>query len=370
LEKIAREITLKRTPFYDIHVSLGAKLVPFGGYEMPLQYSSIIAEHLAVRNSVGVFDISHMGEVEVTGSDALAFLQRITTNDVSKLFPGRVHYSAMCYENGGIVDDVVVYQRAPNNYLLVVNASNQKKDYDWMIEHKEGDVTIENKSDYYAMLALQGPSSLATLEKLTNENLSAISYYHFISGTIAGVPMLISRTGYTGEIGFELYFPSDPALASKVWNAIFEAGKEFNIQPVGLGARDSLRLEMGYCLYGNDIDETTNPLEAGLEWITKFNKGDFIGKNTLLEIKQQGVRRKLVGFLSQDKRIPRHGYQIKQDGVVVGYVTSGGYSPILQKGIGLGYVSVDALQKSAQLMLDVRGEQSPINLTQVPFLKK
>lgn len=361
---------MKRTPFYDIHCSLGAKIVPFAGFEMPIQYTSIIDEHRAVRTGVGVFDVSHMGEIVVRGSNAFQFLQRMTINDVSKLYPGRVQYSALCYEHGGIVDDILVYCFDENNYLLVVNAANTEKDYEWLVSHKQGDVLIENHSDEYAMLAVQGPKSLETVQRLTNIDLMKLPYYHSTHGEVAGESMIISRTGYTGEVGVELYFASDHTTAQNVWNALFDAGREFGIVPVGLGARDTLRLEMGYCLYGQDIDETTNPLEAGLQWITKLSKDDFIGKEALVTIQQQGVARKLVGFVLPDKRIARHGYQIFDGASSVGYVTSGGFSPTLQKSIGLGYVSVAALSAHVPLEVDIRGTRVAMSVTQYPFYRK
>jgi len=252
-------MTMKKTAFTEIHRSLGAKLVDFAGFEMPVQYSGIIDEHLTVRNSVGVFDVTHMGEFIVRGKDASAFLQRMTINDVSKLFEGRVQYSALCYDNGGIVDDLLVYH-CGDHYMLVVNASNTPKDFEWLKSHLSGDVDLQDRSDAYSLLAVQGPRSLATLQKLTKVNLSSIEYYHFVRGMLAGVDTIISRTGYTGELGFELYFAADAAPGKKVWDAVFEAGKEFGIKPIGLGARDTLRLEMGYCLYGKEIDQTTNLL--------------------------------------------------------------------------------------------------------------
>ena len=261
---------LKQTPFYNFHIAVGAKMVEFAGFEMPVQYSSIIDEHLAVRRSVGVFDVTHMGEFYVRGAGALAFLQKVTINDVARLKPGRVQYSAMCYEDGGIIDDLLIY-RMEHQYMLVVNASNLQKDFDWLQSQKFGDVEIENVSDATALLAVQGPKSLATLQKLTEEDLSKVEYYAFIRTVLAGVPMVISRTGYTGELGYELYFDAESESAKKVLDAIFDAGKEFGIQPVGLGARDTLRLEMGFCLYGNDIDQTTHPLEDGLPNSIKKN---------------------------------------------------------------------------------------------------
>jgi len=254
---------MKKTAFNNIHKKLGAKMVEFAGYEMPIQYSSIIAEHKAVRNSVGVFDVSHMGEVFITGDKALDFVQHITINDASKLFPGRVQYSAMCYPDGGIVDDLLVYKISDNEFLLVVNASNIDKDFNWMKENNKFGVSIDNRSDDYSLLAVQGPNSGKVLKKLVS-NMPELEYYHFTKGKVAGIDMIISRTGYTGELGYELYFTGDVSQAEKVWEEVFKAGKDFDIQPVGLAARDSLRLEMGYCLYGNDIDQTTNPIEAGL----------------------------------------------------------------------------------------------------------
>ena len=301
---------MKKTRLYQIHEKLGAKIVEFAGYLMPIQYSSIIAEHKAVRNSVGVFDVSHMGEIFVTGEKAVEFVQYITVNDASKLYPGRVQYSAMCYNDAGIVDDLLVYKFADDKFLLVVNASNIEKDFSWMNENNKFGVTLENKSEEYSLIAVQGPNSNKTLQKICDKEIN-LEYYHFFEAKVAGVDMILSRTGYTGELGYELYFKGDEKTAEHIWNKIFEAGKEFNIQPVGLAARDSLRLEMGFMLYGNDIDKTTNPLEAGLGWITKLNKGNFIGKDVLLKVKSDGLKRKLVAMLGNDKSFPRHGYEIK-----------------------------------------------------------
>ena len=297
----------KKTPLYSLHTALGAKMVEFAGFEMPVHYSSIIEEHLAVRRSVGVFDVSHMGEFYVRGKGALSFLQKVTINDVARLKPGRVQYTAMCYEDGGIIDDLLIY-RMENQYLLVVNASNLQKDYDWLQAQKFGDIELENVSDATAQLAVQGPKYMATLQKLTKENLSKVEYYTFTQGILAGVPMVISRTGYTGELGFELYFDADIETAKKIWNAVFEAGEEFGIQPVGLGARDTLRTEMGFCLYGNDIDKTTNPLEAGLGWITKLSKKEFNGRTSLLKVREEGLKQKLIGFTLPERTLARHGY--------------------------------------------------------------
>jgi aminomethyltransferase len=360
---------MKKTAFNDIHRSLGAKLVEFGGFEMPVQYTGIIQEHLAVRKRVGVFDVSHMGEFEVTGKDALAFLQLMTINDVSKLEEGRAQYSAMCYDDGGIVDDLLVYN-CGDRYMLVVNASNTKKDFEWLKSHLEGEVDLRDVSDATSLLAVQGPQSLVVLQKLTDVSLSALEYYHFTRGKLAGVPMLISRTGYTGELGFELYFDADAAAAQKVWKAVFDAGKGSNIAPVGLGARDTLRLEMGYCLYGNDIDQTTHPLEAGLGWITKLNKGEFIGKSPLVKAKQEGMKRKLVGFTLPEKAVARHGYALSVNGSQVGQVTSGTFSPSLERGIGMGYVAAAHAETGRTVNVLIRGTEVPASIVKIPFLQK
>ncbi len=359
---------MKRTPFYEVHLELGAKIAPFAGYEMPIQYDGIIVEHKRVRESVGVFDVSHMGEFRVSGKDALGFLQKLTVNDVSKLTPGRAQYSAMCYEDGGIVDDLLIYNLG-DSYMVVVNAANIEKDFEWMKKHLDGDVNFENISDEVALLAVQGPKSLLTLQKLTGVDLSQIKYYHFVKGKLAGVDMIISRTGYTGELGFELYFEADPEICKKVWTAVMEAGKEFGIGPAGLGARDTLRTEMGYMLYGNDIDQTTNPLEAGLDWIVKLDKGDFIGRESLLRIKNEGLKRKLVGFTVVDDRIPpRHGYEIFKDGEKIGYVTSGTFSPILEKGIGMGYVDIKFSNPGERISVNARGKELTAVIVNLPFV--
>jgi aminomethyltransferase len=359
---------MKRTPFFSIHQKLGAKIVPFAGYEMPVQYSGIGEEHKAVRNAVGVFDVSHMGEFFVSGSNALSFLQKITVNDVSKLVPGKAQYSAMCYDHGGIVDDLLVYMLAENAYMIVVNAANIEKDWEWMKSHCPANVSFENKSDETALLAIQGPQSLVTIQKLTEVDLSTVPYYHCVRGALAGIEMMISRTGYTGELGFELYF--DIQHAEKIWNAVFDAGREFHITPVGLGARDTLRLEMGYCLYGNDIDQTTHPLEAGLGWITKLTKNDFIGKSAIEKAKAEGLKRKLVGVMLTDKAVPRHGYSILVNGSTIGTVTSGTFSPSLEKGIAMGYVESSYSAVGTQVQIDIRGKMAAASVVTVPFLKK
>lgn len=359
---------MKRTPFYAIHRKLGAKIVPFGGFEMPVQYKGIIEEHRAVRETVGVFDVSHMGEFVVKGKNAQAYLQRITVNDVAKLSPGEAQYSAMCYDNAGIVDDLLVYRFSNERFMLVVNASNIDKDFRWMSEHLMPDVELVDESDAVALLAVQGPHSLSTLQKLTPIDLSLMQYYHFTQGTIAGVEATISRTGYTGELGFEIYFPAKEAEA--VWERIFDAGKEFAIAPVGLGARDTLRLEMGFCLYGNDIDQTTTTLEAGLGWITKMGKGDFIGRPVLEKMKAEGLKRKLVGIQTEGKTVPRHGYTILSNGSVIGTVTSGTFSPSLERGIALGYVSLARAAARSSVSIDARGKAVQGTITALPFFKR
>ncbi|MBK7252368.1 MAG: glycine cleavage system aminomethyltransferase GcvT [Ignavibacteria bacterium] len=328
---------MKKTAFNNIHKKFGAKLVDFAGYEMPVQYEGIIAEHKAVRESVGVFDVSHMGEVEVRGKDAFDFVQRITTNDVSKLETGDVQYSAMCLKDGGIVDDLLVYN-CGDHYILVINASNIDKDIKWMQENLSGDVTLKNISDETSLLAVQGKNSLATLQKLTDINLSEIEYYKFVTGKIAGQDAIISHTGYTGEkVCFELYTSSDIKKSEDLWNAIFEAGKEFGIKPAGLGARDTLRLEHAFRFYGNDMDETNNTIEAGLGWITKADKGDFNGKDAVIKAKET-QEKKLVGFIVEDRSVARHGQEVFSGDKKIGVVTSGSMSPMLNKNIGLAYI--------------------------------
>ncbi len=358
---------MKRTPFYALHQELGAKIVPFGGYEMPVQYAGIIEEHKAVRNAVGVFDVSHMGEFVVKGKSAQEFLQRVTVNDVAKLVPGQVQYSAMCYDDAGIVDDVLVYKIEEGHFMVVVNASNTAKDFEWMNSHMMPGVELLNESEGTALLAIQGPKSQSTLQKLTSVDLQSLQYYRFTRGSLAGAEMVISRTGYTGELGYEIYFPV--AWAERVWGEIFKAGKEFGIVPVGLGARDTLRLEMGYCLYGNDIDQTTNTLEAGLGWITKFNKDNFIGKTVLEKVKAAGLKRKLVGIVVEEKAFPRHGYSIRSHGTAVGAITSGTFSPSLENGIAMGYVESADAAAGTSLSIDVRGKEVEGKVTALPFLK-
>src|SRR5882757_2744241 len=331
---------IKYIPLNDLHSKLGGKMVPFAGYNMPVRYSSDIEEHMTVRNGVGVFDVSHMGEFTVKGPNALDLIQRVTSNDASKLIDGQAQYSCLPNETGGIVDDLLVYKIKDNDYLLVVNASNIDKDWNWIVRFNTKGAEMKNISDDICLFAVQGPKAVGVLQKLTKTDLSTIKYYHFTMGEFAGVKdVVMSNTGYTGAGGFEIYV--NKASAEKAWNAIFEAGKDVNIKPIGLGARDTLRLEMGFCLYGNDIDDATSPLEAGLGWITKFTK-DFTHSAALKKQKETGVKRKLVGFKMIDKGIPRHDYQIKdEEGNVIGKVTSGTISPASGVGIGLGYVTVE-----------------------------
>ncbi len=360
-----KENEVKKTPFYNKHVECGAKIVPFAGFLMPVQYTGIIEEHRRVRETVGVFDVTHMGEFIVKGLSAEKFLNTITINDVSKLGVGQVQYSAMCYPDGGIVDDLLVY-RFKDHYMMVVNASNLDKDFDWAKEHLIENMELKNFSDETGLLAVQGPKVFETLQPLTDIKLEDISFYHFVEGKIAGIDMIISRTGYTGEKGFELYHKS--ADSEYLWDEIFKAGRSFDIQPIGLGARDTLRLEMKYCLYGNDIDKTTNPLEAGLGWITKFDKGNFIGRETLLKIKETGFKRKLIALEMIDIGIPRHGYRIYFEGKEVGTVTSGTQSPSLNKGIGLGYVVKEHTKIGTELEIESRGRIINAKIVKPPFV--
>ena len=362
---------LKRTIFYELHRRLGAKLAPFAGFEMPIHYpKGIVQEHLAVRQRVGVFDVSHMGEFRIWGADAEPFLQYVTVNDVSKLSPGRAQYSVMCYPHGGIVDDLVLYN-CGDFYMMVVNAANIAKDFAWLREHAAAfRVQLEDISERTHLLAVQGPKSAEALQPLTEVPLQEIPFYHFRHGTLAGVPMLISRTGYTGELGYELYFEGDQATAEHVWEEIFRAGQPYGIEPAGLGARDTLRLEKGYCLYGNDIDQTTTPLEAGLGWITKLDKGEFIGRAALLELKQRGLTRCLVGLRTESERsIPRPGYDIVQGETPLGKVTSGNISPVLRVGIALGYVPTDCAEPGTRLdILGHGGRRFAAVVVKPPFV--
>lgn len=356
----------RKTPFYDLHLRHGARMVNFFGYAMPLQYTSIMDEHRRVRSTVGMFDLSHMGEIQIRGPDALAFVQKMTINDASGLQVGQAQYSAMCYPDGGIVDDVLVY-RLEDSYLFVVNAANIDKDFQWFLDNQDGQVVVQNLSDANALLAIQGPRAQDVLAKLTDLDLDEIPYYRFARGHVAGCLMLISRTGYTGEDGFELYF--DPSHARQIWDAVLKAGEEFQIEPVGLGARDSLRLEMKYALYGQDIDRTTNPLESGLGWITKLKKRDFIGQHALLDLKNKGLTRKLVGFEMRERAIPRPHYDLCVGGQKVGQVTSGAFSPSLNRGIGLGYLPPEHAEVGTELEVLIRGRAVGAQVVKTPFYK-
>lgn len=339
-------------------------MAEFAGYYMPIRYDGDIAEHQRVRTNVGVFDVTHMGEFYVSGEGALDFLQKMTVNDVSKLALHQAQYSAMCKPDGGIVDDLIVYRFA-NKYMLVVNASNMEKDFNWLQSHCPSNVKLENVSDTIALLAIQGPNARNVLQQLTPVNLSDIKFYWFDEGEVDGVPMTISRTGYTGEIGYELYF--DEKYADKIWNAIMKAGEKFNIGLAGLGARDTLRLEMKYCLYGNDIDETTHPLEAGLGWITKLNKGDFNGRDVMMKAKEKGLARLLVGLEIEGKIPARHGYEILKDGKKVGVITSGTFSPTLQKAIAVAYVEKGLSANGTALTVNARGRSLSAKVIPTPF---
>ncbi|TDB66050.1 glycine cleavage system aminomethyltransferase GcvT [Arundinibacter roseus] len=357
---------MKTIPLHEIHVKLGAKIVPFAGFQMPVRYSSDLEEHHTVRQGVGVFDVSHMGEFVVKGPGALALIQKISANDASMLFDGKVQYSYMPNATGGVVDDLLVYRYNEEEYYLVVNASNIEKDWDWIMSHNTEGVEMENISDRLCLLAVQGPKATATLQKLTDVVLADMDYYTFTKGRMAGIDdVLISATGYTGAGGFEIYVWADDAAA--MWEAIFEAGAEFGIKPVGLGARDTLRLEKGYCLYGNDINDMTSPLEAGLGWVTKFTK-DFVNSDALKAQKEAGLMRKLVGFELLQKGIPRGHYAIcNEGGEIIGEVTSGTLSPTLQKGVGMGYVPIDFAKPGTEIFVQVREKLLKAQVVKMPF---
>ncbi len=357
---------MQHIPLHDLHVSLGAKIVPFAGFEMPVRYSSDKEEHMAVREGVGVFDVSHMGEFLIKGDSALDLLQYVCSNDISKIAIGQAQYGYLPNADGGIVDDLIVYRLAEKEYMLVVNASNIHKDWDWISSHNKVDAEMNNISDDTVLLAVQGPKASGVLQKLTTAKLDSIKFYHFTQGALAGKEMIISATGYTGAGGFELYIKKEDALA--VWNAIFEAGAADNIKPIGLGARDTLRLEKGYCLYGNDIDDSTSPIAAGLSWVTKFSK-DFINSKSLKEQKENGVDEQLVGFTMVDKGIARHDYPIVDiNGAVIGKVTSGTISPCLNVGIGLGYVKTGHHAEGSEIFIQVRNKNLKAVVTKTPFV--
>jgi len=359
---------MKNTALTEKHIALGAKMVPFAGYNMPVTYEGINAEHATVRNGVGVFDVSHMGEFILKGENALDLIQRVTSNDAAKLYNGKVQYSCLPNQDGGIVDDLLVYKIDDKTYMLVVNASNIEKDWNWIQQFNSKDVEMHNISDQTSLLAIQGPKAADALQTLTDVDLASMEYYTFVKGTFAGIDnVVISATGYTGAGGFEIYFENQ--YADQIWDAIFKAGAPYNIQPIGLGARDTLRLEMGFCLYGNDIDDTTSPIEAGLGWITKFSKS-FTNSEALLAQKEAGIQRKLVGFEMIDRGIPRHDYEIADaEGNIIGKVTSGTQAPSLQKAIGMGYIAKDFTKEGTEVFILIRNTPIKAKVVKFPFYK-
>jgi aminomethyltransferase len=358
---------MKKLILDQIHQDLGGKMVDFAGFNMPVQYEGLKAEHAHVREKVGVFDVSHMGEFFVSGPNALDFLQNTTSNDVSKLSPGKIQYSCFPNDKGGIVDDLLVYCLAEDSYLLVVNASNIDKDFAWLDSHKPEGVKLDNQSENWSLFAVQGPKAAAALQSLTATDLEGMTYYTFVEGTIAGAPAIISATGYTGAGGFELYVKNENAIA--IWEAIFTAGADQDIKPIGLGARDTLRMEKGFCLYGNDIDDTTSPLEAGLGWITKFSK-NFINSEALKAQKEAGISRRLTGFIMEDRGIPRKDYRIlNEQGEAIGLVTSGTQSPSLDLAIGLGYLNKPYDKPDTEIFIEVRKKRLKAKVSRPPFLK-
>ena len=359
---------LKTTPLLDLHKELGAKLVPFAGWNMPIQFAGVLSEHTCVRERVGLFDVSHMGEIEVKGKDAKNFLQFLLSNNVEKMFDGSILYSLMCYETGGVVDDLLAYRFSENHYFLCVNASNSDKDYDWIARHASSfNVNIKNTSSETSQLALQGPDAKNVLQSLCDISLDDLSYYNFRKGMVNNVESLISRTGYTGEDGFELYL--SPEKVSEVFRSLMEQGRSYGVQPIGLGARDTLRIEMGYPLYGNEIDNNPTPLDAGLGWVIKFDKGEFLGRGSLLKQKEQGsLRRKLVGLKLLTRGVPRAHYQVFKNGESVGEVTSGTFSPTLNTGVGLCYVSSEYSDVGNHLDVKIRDQLVATEVIQLPFV--
>ena len=358
---------VKQIPLNDLHEKLGGKMVPFAGYNMPVRYSSDKEEHITVRERVGVFDVSHMGEFMLRGPHALDLIQWVTSNDASKIVDDQAQYSCLPNDKGGIVDDLLVYRFSEEEYMLVVNASNIEKDWNWIKSQDKWGVDMENISDDIVLLAVQGPKAVESLQKLTEIDLSEVKFYTFRKGVLAGYEMIISATGYTGSGGFELYVPKE--VAEEVWHKVFEAGEEFGIKPIGLGARDTLRLEKGFCLYGNDITDETSPLEAGLGWVTKFTK-DFVNAENLKAQKEAGVSRKLVGFEMIDRGIPRQGYELaNENGDIIGEVTSGTMSPSLGYGIGMGYVTKENSKSDTEIFVVIRGKSVKAKVARPPFLK-
>ena len=359
---------VRRTPLYDAHQAAGGKLVEFAGWEMPVQYSGVLQEHRAVRTAAGLFDVSHMGEFRVAGDGAESFLQAVTPNDVAKLQPGRIHYSGLLTEQGTYVDDLLVYRLTEDEFLLVVNAANAAKDLEWLQRHKGAGVTLEDVSSDYGLIALQGPRAEAILAGLTSTDLTAIRYYAFVQGEVNGRAAIISRTGYTGEDGFELYLAPEDAPA--VWDRLLEVGGPEGLVPAGLGARDTLRMEAAMALYGHEIDDTITPLEAGLQWVVKLEAGDFIGRQALVAMKEEGLPRKLVGFNVEGRGIARQGHKVLVDGEEVGFVTSGTFSPTLEKALGMAYVPVSMATAGTPLSLNVRGKLIPAVVVDLPFYKR
>ena len=360
---------MQKTKFYNCHIKHNAKMVDFAGFTMPIQYNSIIAEHKAVRETIGVFDVSHMGEIVIKGKSALDFVQKITTNNAATLDIGKVQYSAMCYADGGIVDDLLVYKISDIEYMLVVNGANKEKDFLWMNQNNSSGVDIFDESDDYSLLAVQGPNSRKLIEKVFNQVVD-IEFYSYLTASLFNTKVIVSRTGYTGELGYELYFKGTAAMAEKIWDLLFELGNEFGIVPTGLGCRDSLRLEMGYCLYGNDIDNTTTPLEAGLGWITKLKKGEFIGRDSLVTQKENGIKHKLVPLIFEERAFPRKDYEINKDGHKIGRITSGTVSPVLEKPIAMGYVNTEYAKVDEIVDVMIRDKAIPAKITKLPFVKK
>ena len=359
---------MKNTALTHIHEQLGAKMVPFAGYNMPVSYEGVNAEHETVRNGVGVFDVSHMGEFLITGPKALDLIQKVSSNDASKLVDGQAQYCYLPNETGGIVDDLIIYKLKDEEYLLVVNASNIDKDWSWIEKHNTMGATMRNISDDYSLLAIQGPKAIEAMQSLTSEDLSAIKFYNFKVSNFAGVEyVIISATGYTGSGGFEIYCKNSEV--EQVWNKVMEAGKEYGIKPIGLAARDTLRLEMGFCLYGNDINDTTSPLEAGLGWITKFTK-DFVNSENLKKQKEEGIKSKLIGFELTERGIPRHDYEIvDKDGKNIGIVTSGTMAPSLNKAIGMGYVTLENSAPETEIFIQIRNKPVAAKVVKTPFYK-
>jgi aminomethyltransferase len=362
-------MTLKRTALFKNHVAAGGKIVPFAGYEMPVQYSGVIDEHNTVRNQVGLFDVSHMGEVEFKGENALSVVNRIITNDLNRIEDGQACYTAMCRPDGGIIDDLVTYRISAQHILICVNASNREKDFNWMKEQARGECEVIDRSDDYVQIAVQGPNAVELVGRLANCDVNAIGTYRFAMGKICDADAIISRTGYTGEDGFELYLPSESG--SSVWDALLEKGVDLGVKPAGLGARDTLRLEMRYALYGNDIDESTHPLESGLGWVVKLDKDDFIGKDALVKLKAEGNTRRMVGFEMIDRGIARHDYPvINEAGEHIGKVTSGTKGPSVNKAIGIAYVPISQAKIGSEFLVEIRGKPTKAMVVKTPFYKK